>query len=65
MFTRGRGLSLLGSAWSWRIGVVLRAIGNMCVGRDVNIVVPLYTKLLYSHCFPLVGFLVTGAMREA
>ena len=28
-----------------RIGVVLRAIGNMCGGRDVNIVVPLYTKL--------------------
>lgn len=42
---RGRGLSLLGSAWSWRIGVVLRAIGNVCGGRDVNIVVPLYTKL--------------------
>lgn len=45
MFTRGRGLSFLGSAWSWRIGVVLRAIGNVCGGRDVNIVVPLYTKL--------------------
>ena len=46
MFTRGRGLSLLGSAWSWRIGVVLKAIGNVCGGgRDVNIVVPLYTKL--------------------
>ena len=41
----GRGLSLLGSAWSWRIGFVLRAIGNMCGGGDVNIVVPLYTKL--------------------
>ena len=52
MFTRGRGLSFLGSAWSWRIGVVLRAIGNMCGGRDVNIVVPLYTKLLYSHWSP-------------
>jgi len=42
---RGRGLSLLGLAWSWRIGVVLRAIGDVCGGRDVNIVVPLYTKL--------------------
>ena len=32
---RGRGLSLLGSAWSWRIGVVLRAIGNICVGVEM------------------------------
>lgn len=41
----GRGLSFLGLALGLRIGVVLRAIGNVCGGRDVNIVVPLYTKL--------------------
>lgn len=42
---RGRGLSFLGLALGLRIGVVLRAIGDVCGGRDVNIVVPLYTKL--------------------
>ena len=34
-----------GVALGLRIGVVLRAIGDVCGGRDVNIVVPLYTKL--------------------
>ena len=30
---RGRGLLLLSLAWSWRIGVVLKAIGNVCGGE--------------------------------
>ena len=42
---RGRGLSFLGLALGLRIGIVLKTISNICGGRDVNIVVPLYTKL--------------------
>ena len=39
---KGEGVVVVGGG---HIGVVLRAIGNVCGGRDVNIVVPLYTKL--------------------
>lgn len=32
---RGRGLSFLGLALGLRIGVVLKAIGNVCVGVEM------------------------------
>jgi len=35
MFPRGRGLSFLGLALGLRIGVVLKAIGNICVGVEM------------------------------